>query len=71
MESNFELGDEYDGDSDASEDCSDEFEQGLDAPSMVQAKILGHFLDVLHREDEINTYRRDMIAACRRLLLGD
>ena len=28
-ESHFEIGDEYDGDSTASEDCSDEFEQGL------------------------------------------
>jgi hypothetical protein len=26
----FEIGDEYDGDSRASEDCSDEFEQGLE-----------------------------------------
>jgi len=47
MESNFEIGDEYDGDSDASEDCSDEFEQGLDATSMVQAKVFNHFLDRL------------------------
>lgn len=30
MEHSFEMGDEYDGDDSSSEDCSVEFEQGID-----------------------------------------
>jgi hypothetical protein len=48
-ESHFEMGDEYDGDDTTSEDCSDEFEQGLleTLDDYGQAKVFSHFLDRL------------------------